>query len=165
VRSRTFQALPLELTLIAKIPGYFLRAWPGGVWVVPKQSFYADERHPRGVWVRGASRSEVVVVSPAPVDRLRFNVYSLSDLNEVTLDSGVARVRVRFDSEGKQQGTPIDLPLRLAARNLGFFPDAKQEYFYRFVLTSTDGVVPAHRDPKSQDTRNLGVFLGFEGPP
>jgi hypothetical protein len=165
VRSAAFQALPLELTLIAKIPGYFLRTWPGGVWVVPKQNFYAEERHPRGVWVRGASRSEVVVVSPAPVDRLRFNVYSLSDLNEVTFDSGVERVRVRFDSDAKQQGTPIDLALRPVARNLGFFPDAKQEYFYRFVLTSTDGVVPAHRDPKSQDTRNLGVFLGFEGPP
>jgi hypothetical protein len=25
--------------------------------------------------------------------------------------------------------------------------------------------VPAHRDGGSQDTRNLGVFLGFEGPP
>jgi len=165
VRAATFQALPLELTLIAKIPGYFQRAWPGGVWVVPKQNFYADERHPRGVWVRGASRSEVVLVSPVPVDRLRFKVYSLSDVNELTLDSGVQRTVVRFDSDAKRQGAPVDLPLRLAARNLGFFPDAPEEYFYRFVLTSTDGVVPAHRDPRSQDTRNLGVFLGFEGPP
>jgi hypothetical protein len=165
VRAATFQALPLELTLIAKIPGYFLRAWPGGVWVVPKQNFYAEERHPRGVWVRGSSRSEVVVVSPVPVERLRFKVYSLSDVNELTLDSGLQRTVVRFDSDAKRQGAPVDLPLRLAARNLGFFPDAPEEYFYRFVLTSTDGVVPAHRDPKSQDTRNLGVFLGFEGPP
>jgi hypothetical protein len=165
VRAATFQALPLELTLIAKIPGSFLRAWPGGVWVVPKQNFYADERHPRGVWVRGASRSEVVVVSPVPVERLRFKVYSLSEVNELTLDSGVEREVVRFDSDAKRQGAPIDLGLRPVARNLGFFPDAKEEYFYRFVLTSTDGVVPAHRDPRSQDTRNLGVFLGFEGPP
>jgi hypothetical protein len=165
VRAATFQALPLELTLIAKIPGYFLRAWPGGVWVVPKQNFYAEERHPRGVWVRGASRSEVVVVSPVPVERLHFKVYSLSDVNELTLDSGVQRTVVRFDSDAKRQGAPIELALRLAARNLGFFPDAREEYFYRFVLTSTDGVVPAHRDGGSQDTRNLGVFLGFEGPP
>jgi hypothetical protein len=165
VRAATFQALPLELTLIAKIPGYFLRAWPGGVWVVPKQNFYAEERHPRGVWVRGASRSEVVVVSPVPVERLRFKVYSLSDVNQLTLDSGVQRTVVRFDSDAKRQGAPIELALRLAARNLGFFPDAREEYFYRFVLTSTDGVVPAHRDGGSQDTRNLGVFLGFEGPP
>jgi hypothetical protein len=107
----------------------------------------------------------VVVVSPVPVDRVRFKVYSLSDLNEVSFDSGVERVRVRFDSDAKREGTPIDLALRPVARNLGFFPDGKQEYFYRFVLTSSDGVVPAHRDARSQDTRNLGVFLGFEGPP
>lgn len=164
-RAAAFQALPLELTLLAKIPGTYLRAWPGGIWVVPKQNFYADERHPRGVWVRGASRSEVVVVSPAPVERLRFSVYSLSEVNELTLDSGVERVVVRFDSDAKRQGTPIDLAVRPVARNLGFFPDAPEEYFYRFVLATSDGVVPAHRDPKSQDTRNLGVFLGFEGPP
>jgi hypothetical protein len=59
----------------------------------------------------------------------------------------------------------VDLALRLLARDLGFFPEGRREYFYRFVLTTTDGVVPAHRDPHSQDPRNLGVFLGFEGPP
>lgn len=165
VRSAPFQALPLELTLLHKIPGYFYGGWPGGVWVVPKQNFFAEEHHPRGVWVRGASRSEVVVVSPEPVDRLRFTVYSLSDSNQLTLDSGVERLSVRFDSDAKRQGTPVDLALRLVARDLGFFSEAPREYFYRFVLTTTDGVVPAHRDPHSQDPRNLGVFLGFEGPP
>jgi hypothetical protein len=165
VRSVPFQALPLELTLLHKIPGYFYAGWPGGAWVVPKQNFYVEEHHPRGVWVRGASRSEVVVVSPEPVDRIRFTVYSLSESNLLTLDSGVERLSVRFDSDAKRQGTPVDLALRLAARDLGFFSEAPREYFYRFVLTTTDGVVPAHRDPHSQDPRNLGVFLGFEGPP
>jgi hypothetical protein len=166
-RSASFQRLPLELTLLHKIPGYFYVPWPGGVWVVPKENFYAGEHHPRGVWVRGASRSEVVVVSPAPLARLRFTVYSLSEVNQLTLDSGVERVVVRFDSEAKRGGTPVDLALRPVARNLGFLSDSAQdqEYFYRFVLTSSDGVVPAHRDPQSQDPRNLGVFLGFEGPP
>lgn len=168
VRTAPFQALPLELTLLHKIPGYFFAPWPGGVWVVPKQNFYADEHHPHGVWVRGASRSEVVLAAPGPpVDPLvlRFNVYSLSEANQVTFASGGGRVIVRFDSDAKRQGTPIELALHPVARNLGFFSDAPQETFYRFVLTSTDGVVPAHRDEKSQDVRNLGVFLGFEGPP
>jgi hypothetical protein len=164
-RGASFQRLPLELTLLHKIPGYFYAPWPGGVWVVPKQNFYAAEHHPRGVWVRGASRSEVVVVSPGPLARLRFTVYSLSEVNQLTLDSGVERVIVRFDSEAKRGGTPVDLALRPVARNLGFLSDSAQEWFYRFVLTSSDGVVPAHRDPQSQDPRNLGVFLGFEGPP
>jgi hypothetical protein len=107
----------------------------------------------------------VVIVSPVPVDRLRFTAYSLSPANQLTLDSGAERVVVRFDSDEKRQGAPIDLGQRLAARDLGFFPDAPHEYFYRFTLESSDGIVPAHRDPKSQDPRNLGVFLGFEGPP
>jgi hypothetical protein len=168
VRSSAFQALPLELTLLHKIPGYFFAPWPGGVWVVPKQNFYAEEHHSRGVWVRGASRSEVDLVSPGlPQDPLvvRFNVYSLSAANELTLDGGAGRVVVRFDSDAKRQGTPVELALRPVARNLGFFTDAPQETFYRFVLTTSDGVVPAHRNPQSQDLRNLGVFLGFEGPP
>jgi hypothetical protein len=164
-RGASFQRLPLELTLLHKIPGYYYAPWPGGVWVVPKENFYAEEHHPRGVWVRGASRSEVVVVSPAPIARLHFTVYSLSDANVLTLASGAERVVVRFDSEAKRGGTPVDLALRPVARNLGFLSDAAQETFYRFVLTTSDGVVPAHRDPHSQDPRNLGVFLGFEGPP
>jgi hypothetical protein len=165
VRSPTFQALPLELTLLHKIPGYFYASWPGGVWVVPKPNFYADEHHPHGVWVRGASRSEVVLAAPQPVGEVRFSVYSLSDVNQLTLGSGRERVIVRFDSEAKREGTPVVLPLHEVAENLGFFTDAPHEHLYRFVLETTDGVVPAHRDPGSQDTRNLGVFLGFAGPP
>ncbi|HXO22088.1 MAG TPA: hypothetical protein VOA87_19395 [Thermoanaerobaculia bacterium] len=162
-RTATFQALPLELTLLNKIPGYFLRGWGDGVWVVPKQNFFADERNPNGVWVRGACRSEVVLVTVAPVDAVRFRAYSLSDVNELDVDSGVDRVRVVFDSEAKREGTPIELKVEPVAKDLGFFPQAPHEYFYRFTLTDTDGLVPAHRNPQSDDLRYLGVFLSFNG--
>ena len=165
VRMPTFQALPLELTLIGygRIPGYAVRDWGQGAWLVPKYNFFTMEPHPNGVWVRGASRSEVVVVSPTPMDAVRFNVQSLSDENVLTLDSGVERVKVRFDTDAKRGGTPIELKLKPAARDLGFFPGAPSEYFYRFTLTTTDGIMPAHRDPSNQDYRYLGVFLDFTG--
>lgn len=165
VRMPTFQALPLELTLIGygRIPGYAVRDWGQGAWLVPKHNFFTMEPHPNGVWVRGASRSEVIVVSPTPIDAVRFNVQSLSDQNELTLDSGVDRVKVRFDTEGKRGGTPVELKLKPVARDLGFFPGAPGEYFYRFALTTTDGIMPARRDPASQDYRYLGVFLDFTG--
>jgi hypothetical protein len=165
VRSAAFQALPLELSLLHKIPGYYLSGWGDGVWVVPKENFYAEERHPNGVWVRGASRSEVVVVAAASISSLRLRAFSLSADNELTLASAVDRVRVRFDSDAKRQGTPVELAVSPVARDLGFFTGSTHEYFYRFTLTTTDGIVPAHRDPKSQDLRYLGVFLSFNGGP
>jgi hypothetical protein len=165
VRMPTFQALPLELTLIGfgRIPGYAVRDWGQGAWVVPKQNFFYQEPHPNGVWVRGGARSEVIVVSPTPLEAIRFTAYSLSAENVLTLDSGKERVVVRFDTEAKRYGTPVELPLEPVARNLGFFPGAPQEYFYRLTLESTDGVMPARRDPKSQDFRYLGTFLDFTG--
>ncbi|HTQ81441.1 MAG TPA: hypothetical protein VMM92_15690 [Thermoanaerobaculia bacterium] len=163
VRVPAFQALPLELTLLNKIPGYFLRGWGDGVWVVPKQNFLADERNPNGVWMRGASRSEVILVTAAPVDVVRFRVHSLSDVNEFTADSGSDRIRVVFDSDAKRHGTPIDLHVRPVARDLRFFSETAHEWFYRFTLETTDGVVPAHRYGRGDDERYLGVFLDFTG--
>ena len=164
VRVPAYQALPLELTLLNKIPGYFLRGWGDGVWVVPKQNFLADERNPNGVWLRGASRSEVILVTAEPIKVVRFRVHSLSDVNVFTADSGIDRIRVAFDSDGKRHGTPIDLRVQPVARDLGFFGDAApHEYFYRFYLTTTDGVVPAHRFGEGDDERYLGTFLDFTG--
>jgi hypothetical protein len=162
-RMPTFQWLPLELSLLHRIPGYFLRGAPGGVWVVPKYNFFADEPNPNGMWVRGASRSEVIVVSPEPVASLSFRVHSLSEWNEVTFDSGADRVKVRFDTDAKRRGTPVTLKLEEYDRDLGFFPQVPSEYFYRFTLESTEGVMPAHRQEGNGDYRYLGVFLDFTG--
>ena len=155
-----FQRLPLELTLLPgeRLPGFFTQTWGKAVWIVPRRSFFAEERHPHGVWVRGSTRSQVIVVSPAPLSRLAFTVYSLAADNELILDSGVDRLRVRFDSEGKRNGTPADLAVEPVARNLGFLP---RDWFYRFTLETTGGFVPVRRDAKSGDPRDLGVFLDF----
>ncbi len=160
--SPVFQRLPLELTLLQgdRLPGFFTQTWEKAVWIVPRRSFFAEERHPHGVWVRGASRSEVIVASPARLSRLSFTVYSLAADNELILASGVDRLRVRFDTEGKRNGTPVELAVEPAARNLGFFP---RDTFYRFTLETTGGLVPARRDPGSRDPRDLGVFLDFTG--
>jgi hypothetical protein len=161
-QARAFQRLPLELTLLPgdRLPGFVDQAWRGTVWVLPSGSFFAEERHPHGVWVRGGTRSEVIVVSPEPISQVAFIAYSLSDDNEMILDSGADHLRVRFDTEGKRNGTPVELAVRPAARNLGFLP---RDFFYRFTLETTGGFVPARHDPKSHDPRDLGVFLDFTG--
>jgi hypothetical protein len=97
------------------------------------------------------------------VSVVRFRVHSLSDVNVFTAESGIDRIRVAFDTDPKRHGTPIDLKVKLAARDLGFFGDvAPHEYFYRFYVESTDGVVPAHRIG-GDDQRYLGTFLDFTG--
>jgi hypothetical protein len=163
--SHLFQRLPLELTLLSgnHLPGYFTRTWNDAVWLVPRPAFFAGERHPHGVWVRGATRSEVIVVSPRPLSRLAFTAWSLTPGNVLTVASGGERLTVRFDTEGKRNGTPVELAVRPAARDLGFFPQSAGEAFYRLTFDVSGGLVPARVDPKSQDPRYLGVFLDFTG--
>jgi hypothetical protein len=163
--SHLFQRLPLELTLLPgdHLPGFFTRTWNDAVWLVPRASFFAGERHPHGVWVRGATRSEVIVVSPHPLPRLAFTAWSLAPGNVLTVASGGERLTVRFDTEGKRNGTPVELALHPAARDLGFFPQAPGESFYRLTFDVSGGLVPARVDPRSQDPRYLGVFLDFTG--
>jgi hypothetical protein len=163
--SSAFQRLPLELTLLPgdHLPGFWAQTWKDAVWIVPTGTFFADEHNPHGVWVRGATRSEVIVVSPVPLSRLAFDVDSLSATNVLTLDSGSDRLTVRFDTEGKRNGTPVDLAVQPVARSLGFFPNAPGETFYRFTLDTTSGLVPARVDYRSHDPRYLGVFLDFTG--
>jgi hypothetical protein len=161
-----FRALPLELTLLGEgvqIPGYRVRGWGEAVWVLPLATSWPDEGHPNGAWLKGASTSEVVVVSPEPLERIHFNVHSLTADNELLVESGTGRVLVRFDSEGKRNGAPVDLAVKPVASGLGILPGGAEEHVYRFTLTVSDGIIPARRLPGSQDPRYLGVFLDVTG--
>ena len=169
VRSAPFQALPLELTLLAhgRIPGYWLKNWGQGTWVLRKDLFFGQEDHPEGIWVHGADRGDVVVVSPVPLETIYFTAYSPLPDNVLTVDSGVDRVVVPFDTAGKRGGVPVELRVEPVARDLGFLERARHEYFYRFTIETTDGWLPAHRDPEAAnpDFRYLSTFLSFTGNP
>jgi hypothetical protein len=127
------------------------------VWLLPADSFFLAERNPRGVWMRGASTADVIVVSHVPLERLSFTAVSLAADSELRIDGGAGAVRVVFDSAGKRAGTPIELPLAAASETRGgFFP---RESRYRLRISVSGGLVPARRDPGSSDPRYLGVFL------
>ncbi|MFL6290733.1 MAG: hypothetical protein ACJ759_07545, partial [Thermoanaerobaculia bacterium] len=163
-----FRALPLELTLLGEgvqLPGYAVRNWGQGLWIVPRATFWVDEGQPDGVWVRGASTSEIVVVSPKPLRQIRFHARSFAEENELIAESGAERVLVRFDTEGKRNGAPVTLALEPAAAGLGLLPSGDR--VYRFTLSVSDGIIPARRLPGNPDPppdpRYLGVFLDFDG--
>ncbi|HUP41607.1 MAG TPA: hypothetical protein VM599_00200, partial [Thermoanaerobaculia bacterium] len=169
-RGPAYRTLPLELELLAegRLPGYLVfDRFPqaqGGLWLVPRETFFATERHPDGVWVRGASRSEGYVVSAGAVEAVRFTAKSLSAESEMTVTGAAERLLARFDSEGKRGGVPVAVRPELVAEGLGWFlrETPGEERIYRFVLEVTGGAVPARIDPGSGDMRYLGVFLEFQ---
>lgn len=168
VRSAPFQALPLELTLLpgGRLPGYAFVNFGQGTWVVPKQNFFAQERHPNGLWVRGASRSQVTVVSPIPLETVYFRAFSPLQGNVLTVESGAGRAVVDFaDPAARQAGVAVEIPVEPTARDLGFLGRAPHEYFYRLDISTTQGWMPARRDEGSEDHRYLSTFLSFTGGP
>jgi hypothetical protein len=165
VRSATFQRLPLELTLIGngKLPGYWTRNYGQGTWILRKDNFFAQENHPDGIWVRGASDSEVIVVSPVPLSTIYFVAKSPLPENVLSVDSGAEKVVVRFDTAEKRAGVPVELKVEPVAEDLGFLSGVAHEYFYRFHLATTRGWMPMRTDPESHDPRYLSTFLSFTG--
>jgi hypothetical protein len=170
VRSAAFQRLlPLELTLIShgRIPGYGFENWGQGTWVLRKDAFFGQEDHPEGIWMRGDERSEVIVVSPVPLETIWFTAFSPLPDNVLSVDSGADRVQVAFDTAEKRAGVPVEIAVEPVARDLGFLDRARHEYFYRLVFETTDGWMPARRDPEAEipDYRYLSTFLSFTGNP
>ncbi len=71
---------------------------------------------------------------------------------------------MRFDSAEKRAGTPVRVPVSPLVRNPPrLLPGSRESFLYRLRVTSSDGVVPARKDPRSNDRRNLGLFLSFDG--
>lgn len=166
-RSPAFRPLPLELTLLAadRLPGYGLYERPArhgmGVWRVPRENAFLQEDNPRGIWFRGASRSEIYGTT-APDDgqppELRLRLGSLSAENTVTVVGADERVIVRFDSPAKRRGTPIAIrpePVGWTHEN------GERERLWRLTLETSHGAIPARINPANGDGRYLGVFVGL----
>ncbi len=165
LRLASFRALPVELSLLPRLPGYLLRSWGRGTWAFPAGDVYAAEGHPHGVWLRGGAEAELVLASPEPVESIAFTAFSPLPGNVLTVDAGGEAVIVRFDSPGKRAGVAVTMPAEPAARGLGFFPRAPGDAVYRVRVTTTEGWVPGRRDPGSADPRYLSTFLSFTGEP
>ncbi|MFP3941343.1 MAG: hypothetical protein ACLF0P_13660, partial [Thermoanaerobaculia bacterium] len=169
-RGPAYRVLPLELELLAegRLPGYAaFDRFPaqGGAWLVPRENVLTGEGRPRGVWVRGESRSEVFVVTRGPVPELRLRARAVSPRAVLRIDGAEPRTLVRFDSEDKRAGTPLAFRPELVSRGAGWFLDETpgEERVYRFVLEVEGGAVPARLDPENDDRRYLGVFVELAG--
>lgn len=157
-REPAFRPLPMEISLLAtgRLPGYARYDRPAehglGVWLVPRETFFQSEVNPAGVWVRGATRSEIYVKKEgAEPPVIHFRARSISAENVLTLQGSGGRVTVRFDSVAKRLGTPVAVEAERVAEGL-----------WRFTLDTSEGAVPARVNPESADLRYLGTFLEWD---
>lgn len=167
-RSPAFRPLPLELMLLTgdRLPGYALYERPAqhgmGVWRVPRENAFLQEDNPRGIWFRGASRSEIYVATASDdgsPPELRLRLGSLSAENTVTVVGAGERVIVRFDSPAKRRGTPIAIRPEAVGAVGPVTGDGRPTRLWRLTLETSHGAIPARIDPANGDGRYLGVFL------
>ncbi len=166
-RAPAHAVLPVELTLLAahRLDDYSLRVVGDVVWALPRREAFAEEGGKHGVWLLGASRAEVFLCSPRPLDHVSFKLFSFAPDNVARAGAGRSAVFARFDSEAKRaDGVPISLAVSPIAADLGgFFPPPQHEYYYRLTLDSSAGGVPRRVWRKNPDARYLGTFVSFDG--
>lgn len=149
--------LPVELTMVNDLPVML----NGSRARVPYATnpvlllYFLDEHtylpEPGGLWVAGNQRSEIIIRTGEPIDRLTLTLRT-SVPNEVVLSGG----------EGSRQLTltpgaiaTASVPVRAVA--------TRGSFAYLFRISTTNGAVPALNDPKSNDPRYLGVFMDIRG--
>ncbi|HEX4953571.1 MAG TPA: hypothetical protein VF017_09295 [Thermoanaerobaculia bacterium] len=160
-RLAAFRLLPVEAGLApyGLVPGYRTWALKGESWQVPAGTFFVEERHPNGVWVRGSSSSEVVLVAPRALEDTPLRLHALAHGTVLRATGGGRTVTVRFDSLAKLQGTEVRLPLELLPAEVA--PSGWRAH--RLRIDVEGGVVASEHDRKSLDRRYLGVFLDLTG--
>ena len=110
---------------------------------------HAFPPEPRGMWVSGSGRADVLVRSIGPVDHLSVEADSPI---RTTLTISMGREAVVVPIEPNKTAT-FDLPAA-GARGL-------RSYAYLLQARSSEGFVPHLTDPMSQDRRYLGVQVRF----
>ena len=155
------ETLPVEVAelLPAGGEGYRLRTFGEDRWWLPEAAFYVDEKNPAGVWMRGGTEAEVLLVRLRRHDQLRLRLRSLSAGNVFRVTAGEVSLEVPFAAAVRRKPVPVELPLGEPVLSLEPTSERLAAYVYRLRLESTHGVVPRDRNPKSSEDRNLGTLI------
>jgi hypothetical protein len=103
-------------------------------------------------WVAGAAQAEMILRTDRSIDKATLSLRS-GVTNHVTVTLGRAHASIDLQAGG--DGTII---LEPGPGSL-FYAEGRASRAYNFVVTTTNGFVPAETDPKSSDKRYLGVFI------
>jgi hypothetical protein len=145
--------LPVELTLADNLPvrldlNRSRLDLNGALLYEMDENAFLPEQTAR-FWVAGAARAEMILRTDRSIEQATLSFHSPVS-NHVTVSLGRARAAIDLQPDG--DGTVVLKPGPGAAYNGG-------SRAYTFVVTTTNGFVPAEVDPKSRDTRFLGVFI------
>lgn len=154
VERMPLKALPIEITLLLDLP-YRLNALRGPILFVQEptvQVIYMDANtysaEGQGFWIAGGDTAETIVRTERPLRRVEIAFSG-------PIDNSVS---------GSFGGRPVQATLRGGGQSIVQVSQPKagrylHSYTYILKLTTANGFVPAEREPGSQDTRNLGVFV------
>ncbi len=172
VRNPVFRVLPFETTL-RWIPSYIdqVRGFEKGT-IMYRLRFLDLDAYPEGdsFWVRGKSRTAVLLMSRKPLERIIFSSSS-RDLEAWCRGAkGVFRTVPlrRFEEGGPAGGTEVE-QLQVVLENpkpRAVHPFASEEitsWFYVVKFKTDQGFIPKFSEPGSTDIRFLGVKLSLLG--
>ncbi len=108
-----------------------------------------------GVWVPGGGSTRFLILSPAPMERIRMNLRNGTNENRVQLQLGGARPRQMSFSPRERK--VITVPLN---EDITFEGPEGKEWIYEITVKSRSGFVPRD-DGKSEDSRRLGCYVVF----
>ncbi|MEO7191062.1 MAG: hypothetical protein ABI051_08395 [Vicinamibacterales bacterium] len=146
--------LPIEITLLNDLP-VRLNQLRGPILFVrePTVLLYYMDGHTYsaegdGLWIAGQATAEIVVRTEHVLKRMDI-IFSAPIENTV---------------EGRLDGRPFSVTLKAGQESrvqIGSLEGERYHQSYAYVLhmTTSNGFVPAEREPGSKDTRNLGVFV------
>jgi len=155
------ETLPIELAELLPEGGedYRLRIFGEDQWWFPEEAFYLEEMNPAGVWMRGESRAEVLVIRPEGRETLRLRLRSISVGNVFRVTAEEETLHLPFAEAPRRKPVPVELSLGEPVMRLEDATKGDGSSVYLLQLESTHGVVPRDRNPKSSETRNLGTFV------
>jgi hypothetical protein len=154
VERRPLKWLPIEVTLFLDLP-FRLNTLRGPILFVQEptvQVAYMDANtysaEGQGFWIAGGDTAETIVRTERPLRRVDLT-FSAPIENTVTGTFADRSIDVSV-----REGS--DASVQIARPEPGRY---LHSYTYILKLTTTNGFVPSERDPSSNDTRNLGVFV------
>ena len=155
VRNQPYSRLPLEWSLVRKLAGYRQISQSGASFHARRDEIRA---HGEEIWVRGAKRVEISVLSAQPERSFVFDVRNLAPGNTIDLCLQDDCRQLTFDQvppEGSKERVTFDVQRGDKISRAGFGSDA---YKHRLTLTTEWGEQPRWRG-SDDDRFYLGAAL------